>query len=91
MSSNRRGGGVTDLWYKDAIIYALDVKTYQDSNGDGCGDFQGLIQRLDYLVDLGVTCLWLSPFYQSPGRDDGYDVSDFYGIDPRLGTPDDFL
>src|SRR5439155_10107308 len=88
--SIRRDRGVTDLWYKDAMIYALDVKTYQDGNGDGFGDFRGLTQRLDYLAGLGITCLWLAPFYPSPGRDDGYDVSDFYGIDPRLGTRDDF-
>ncbi len=60
-----------DLWYKDAIVYAVDVKTFQDSDGDGIGDFAGLISRLDYLADLGVDCLWLLPFYPSPNRDNG--------------------
>jgi maltose alpha-D-glucosyltransferase/alpha-amylase len=78
-------------WYKNAVFYGLDVETFQDSNGDGIGDFPGLISRLDYLVDLGVTCLWLLPFYPSPNRDNGYDVTDYFGIDPRLGTFDDFL
>ena len=78
-------------WYKNAIVYALDVATFMDSDGDGVGDFQGLVQRLDYLAGLGVNCLWLLPFYPSPDRDDGYDVADHYGIDPRLGTPGDFV
>src|SRR5688572_13692258 len=80
-----------ELWYKDAVIYEVDVKVYQDSNGDGVGDFQGLIQRLPHIAGLGVTCLWLRPFFPSPNRDDGYDVSDYYGIDPRLGTLGDFV
>ena len=79
------------LWYKEAIIYALDVETFFDSNGDGIGDFPGLTQRLDYLSGLGVTCLWLLPFYGTPNRDNGYDVSDFYTVDPRLGTLGDFV
>jgi maltose alpha-D-glucosyltransferase / alpha-amylase len=78
-------------WYKNAIIYALDVETFMDSDGDGIGDFQGLIDRLDYLAGLGVTCLWLLPFYPTPNRDDGYDVADYYGIDPRLGSLGDFV
>jgi len=82
---------VIDLWYKDAIIYSLDVKTFQDADGDGCGDFRGLGERLDYLSSLGVTCLWLLPFYPSPNRDDGYDVMDYYAVDPRLGTLGDFV
>ena len=65
------------LWYKDAIIYELHVKTFFDSNGDGIGDFPGLISKLDYLQELGVTALWLLPFYPSPGRDDGYDIADY--------------
>ncbi|MBX9584971.1 MAG: alpha-amylase family protein [Gemmataceae bacterium] len=81
---------MTDLWYKDAVLYELDVKTYQDGNGDGVGDFRGLLQRLPYLAGLGVTCLWLQPFYPSPNKDDGYDVADYYGVDPRLGTLGDF-
>src|SRR5690242_8850072 len=66
-----------ELWYKDAIIYQLHVKAFADSNGDGIGDFAGLTERLDYLHELGVTALWLLPFYPSPGRDDGYDISDY--------------
>jgi trehalose synthase len=81
----------SDLWWKTAVIYCLDVETYQDSNGDGHGDFRGLTQRIDHLAELGVTCLWLMPFYPSPDRDDGYDVTDFYGVDPRLGTLGDFV
>jgi maltose alpha-D-glucosyltransferase/alpha-amylase len=80
-----------DLWYKDAIVYSLDVDSFQDSNGDGIGDFRGLAQRLDYLASLGVTCLWLLPFYPTPNRDNGYDVMDYYGVDPRLGTLGDFV
>lgn len=79
-----------DLWYKRAIIYALDVETFQDSNGDGIGDFQGLIGRLDYLATLGITCIWLLPFYPTPNRDNGYDVMDYYNVDSRLGTLGDF-
>ena len=81
----------SDLWWKNAVIYCLDVETFADSDGDGHGDFQGLSQRVDYLADLGVTCLWLMPFYPSPGVDDGYDISDFYGIDPKAGTFGDFV
>jgi trehalose synthase len=81
----------SDLWWKNAVIYCLDVETFLDSDGDGQGDFQGLSQRVDYLADLGVTCLWLMPFYPSPGVDDGYDISDFYAVDPDLGTFGDFV
>ncbi len=77
------------LWYKDAIIYELHVKAFHDSNGDGIGDFPGLIEKLDYLHDLGVNCLWLLPFYPSPLRDDGYDIADYYGVHPAYGTLDD--
>jgi maltose alpha-D-glucosyltransferase/alpha-amylase len=77
-------------WYKDAVIYCLEVDTFQDSNGDGCGDLRGLTSRLDYLARLGVTCLWLNPIHPSPLRDDGYDVADYYAIDPRLGSLGDF-
>jgi len=82
---------VIDFWYKDAVIYALDVKTYQDGDGDGVGDFRGLRQRLSHIEGLGVTCLWLQPFYPSPNKDGGYDIADYYGIDPRLGTLGDFV
>jgi maltose alpha-D-glucosyltransferase/alpha-amylase len=77
-------------WYKDAIFYQVYVRGFQDSTGDGIGDLRGLIQRLDYLADLGVTCLWLMPIYESPLKDDGYDIADFLKIDPRIGTVDDF-
>jgi maltose alpha-D-glucosyltransferase/alpha-amylase len=82
--------GLHDQWYENAIIYCLDVETYADSNGDGIGDFNGLTQRLDYLAGLGVTCLWLMPFYPTPNGDDGYDVADYASIDPRLGKMSDF-
>jgi maltose alpha-D-glucosyltransferase / alpha-amylase len=85
------GSSSTDpLWYKDAVIYQLHVKTFADSNGDGIGDFRGLTGRLDYLHELGVTCLWLLPMYPSPFRDDGYDIADYYSIHPDYGTLDDF-
>ncbi len=80
-----------ERWYKEAVIYCLDVETFQDSNGDGVGDLPGLTSRLDYLERLGVTCLWLNPIHPTPNRDDGYDVADFYGIDPRLGNLGDFV
>ncbi|HYI23938.1 MAG TPA: alpha-amylase family glycosyl hydrolase, partial [Thermomicrobiales bacterium] len=82
--------GLHDSWYENAIFYCLDVETFADSNDDGVGDFPGLTSRLDYLAGLGVTCIWLMPFYPTPGRDDGYDVSDYAAIDPRLGTMADF-
>src|SRR6188508_2269728 len=74
------------LWFKDAIIYQLHVKAFRDSNGDGVGDFAGLTERLDYLHDLGVTTLWLLPFYPSPGRDDGYDIADYTDVHANYGT-----
>jgi trehalose synthase len=80
-----------DLWWKNAVVYCLDVETYMDWDGDGCGDFAGLAQRIDHLADLGVTCLWLMPFYPTGERDDGYDITDFYGVDPRLGTHGDLV
>jgi maltose alpha-D-glucosyltransferase/alpha-amylase len=80
-----------DLWYKNAVIYCLDVETFMDSNGDGVGDFQGLTDRLDHIEALGATCIWLLPFYPTPNRDNGYDVTDFYAVDPRLGTLGDFV
>ena len=80
-----------DLWYKNAVFYSLDVETFFDSDGDGVGDFEGLCRRLDYLESLGIDAIWLSPFQPSPGRDDGYDVADYYGVDPRVGTLGDFV
>jgi maltose alpha-D-glucosyltransferase/alpha-amylase len=80
-----------DLWYKNAVIYCVDVETFMDSNGDGIGDFGGLADRLDHIEALGATCVWLLPFYPTPNRDNGYDITDFYGVDPRLGTLGDFV
>ncbi|MGY4599992.1 hypothetical protein ACVWXL_007738 [Bradyrhizobium sp. GM22.5] len=82
---------IDDLWYKNAIIYCLSVGTYMDANGDGIGDFKGLLRRLDYLHGLGITTIWLMPFQTSPGRDDGYDVADYYSVDARYGTLGDFV
>jgi trehalose synthase len=81
----------SDLWWKTAVIYCLDVETFLDWNDDGVGDFEGLAHRMDYLHELGITCLWLMPFYPTPNKDDGYDIADFYGIDPRLGNHGDFV
>jgi maltose alpha-D-glucosyltransferase/alpha-amylase len=78
------------LWYKDAVIYELHVRAFYDSDGDGAGEFKGLTNKLDYLKDLGVSAVWLLPFYPSPWRDDGYDISDYTGIHPAYGTLDDF-
>ncbi len=80
-----------DRWYRHALIYEVSVRTFQDSNGDGIGDLRGLISRLDYMSGLGVDCLWLLPFYPSPWRDDGYDVTDYYGVHPDLGDLGDFV
>jgi maltose alpha-D-glucosyltransferase / alpha-amylase len=82
---------IKDLWYKNAVIYCLNVGTYMDSNGDGVGDFEGLVRRLDYLSGLGVSALWLHPFQKSPRRDDGYDISDYYQVDPVYGDLGDFV
>jgi maltose alpha-D-glucosyltransferase/alpha-amylase len=84
------GSAPDPLWYKDAIIYELHVRAFYDSNGDGIGDLPGLTQRLDYLQDLGVTCLWLLPFFPSPLKDDGYDISDYLNIHPMYGNMEDF-
>jgi maltose alpha-D-glucosyltransferase/alpha-amylase len=81
---------VSERWYQEAVIYSVQIESFQDSDGDGFGDLPGLISRLDYLSRLGVTCLWLCPIYPSPRRDNGYDVSDYYGVDLRLGTLGDF-
>ena len=74
------------LWFKDAVIYEVHVKTFYDSNGDGIGDFRGLIEKIDYFAELGVTAIWLLPFYPSPMRDDGYDIADYYSVNPAFGT-----
>ncbi len=87
----KKAGSATDpLWYKDAVIYEIHVRAFMDSNGDGIGDFQGLLSKLDYLQDLGVTCLWLLPFFPSPLRDDGYDIMDYNDVNPSYGTIADF-
>src|SRR5438128_12207076 len=82
MAQGRNDTAIDPLWYKDAVIYELHVKTFCDSDGDGMGAFRGLIQKLDYLQELGVTALWLLPFYPSPLRDDGYDISDYFDCNP---------
>ena len=82
---------INDLWYKNAVIYCLSVGTFMDANGDGVGDFQGLMRRLDYLHGLGITAIWLMPFQTSPCGDDGYDISDYYGVNPAYGTLGDFV
>ena len=81
----------SDLWWKNAVIYCLDVETFLDWDGDGIGDIRGLTERIDYLAGIGVSCLWLMPFQPSPNRDDGYDITDYYGVDPRLGSLGDFV
>jgi maltose alpha-D-glucosyltransferase / alpha-amylase len=83
-------GAQDNLWYKDAVFYELHVKAFQDSNADGVGDFGGLMERLDYVQELGVDCIWLLPFYPSPLRDDGYDIAEYYGVHPSYGIIEDF-
>jgi len=90
MPPRRKKPSGDPLWYKDAIIYELHVKTFHDSDGDGIGDFRGLIEKLDYLQELGVTAIWLLPFYPSPLKDDGYDIADYFGVNSNYGTLDDF-
>ena len=91
LTAARPAPAITDLWYKNAVVYCLNVGTFMDSNGDGIGDFAGLMRRLDYLHGLGVTAIWLMPFQTSPGLDDGYDISDYYGVNPAYGTLGDFV
>ena len=81
----------SDLWWKDAVIYCADVATWLDGDGDGNGDLAGLTRRLDYLSGLGISTLWMMPFYPSPLGDDGYDITDYYAVDPRFGTLGDFV
>ena len=78
-------------WYRDAVIYQLHVRGFFDSNDDGIGDFRGLSQKLDYIQSLGVTAIWIQPFYPSPLRDDGYDIADYRDVHPSYGTRRDFL
>ncbi|MDB5615623.1 MAG: alpha amylase, catalytic region [Devosia sp.] len=81
----------SDVWWKNSVFYCLDVETFRDSNGDGIGDFEGLTDRIDYLAGLGVTCIWLMPFYPTENRDDGYDIIDYYAVDPRYGSLGDVV
>src|SRR5207244_1189540 len=90
MGANGDEATVDPLWYKDAVIYELHVKTFCDSDGDGMGDFRGLIEKLDYLQELGITTIWVLPFYPSPLRDDGYDIADYTSVHPHYGKLEDF-
>ncbi|MGI4852743.1 MAG: maltose alpha-D-glucosyltransferase [Janthinobacterium lividum] len=89
-AQKKRSSTTDPQWYKDAIIYELHVKAFADGNGDGIGDFVGLLEKVPYLQQLGVTCIWLLPFFPSPGRDDGYDIADYLDVNPAYGTIDDF-
>ncbi len=80
-----------DLWWKNAVFYCADIETFYDWNGDGTGDIRGMTERIEYLADLGITCLWLMPFYPTARKDDGYDITDFLSVDPRLGNLGDFV
>ena len=80
-----------DLWWKNAVVYCADIETFYDWNGDGTGDIRGMTERIEYLADLGITCLWLMPFYPTSRKDDGYDITDFLSVDPRLGNLGDFV
>jgi maltose alpha-D-glucosyltransferase / alpha-amylase len=82
---------IEDLWYKNAVMYSLDLETFMDLNGDGTGDFEGLTRRLDYLHALGIDTVWLAPFQPTPNKDNGYDIKDYYGVDPRHGSSGNFV
>jgi glycosidase len=86
-----RGADTGDLWWKNAVFYCADIETFYDWNRDGIGDIRGMTDRIEYLCDLGVTCLWLMPFYPTARKDDGYDITDFFGVDPKLGNLGDFV
>src|SRR5258707_15775226 len=90
MASQTERDRAASLWFKDAVIYQVHVRAFQDSNNDGIGDFRGLTSRLDYIQDLGVTALWLLPFFPSPLKDDGYDIADYMSVNPSYGTIEDF-
>ena len=82
---------IEDLWYKNTVIYNIDLETFIDADGDGTGDFEGLMRRLDYVQSLGIGTIWLAPFQPTPNRDNGYDISDYYGVDPRHGSSGFFV
>src|SRR5260221_14791005 len=86
----REGLGLEPFWYKSGVIYEVHIRAFYDANGDGAGDFAGLTQKLDYIKDLGVTAIWLLPFYPSPLKDDGYDIPDYCDVHPMYGTLGDF-
>jgi glycosidase len=86
-----RAAATSDVWWKNAVIYCLDVETFFDSDRDGCGDVAGLVQRIDHVADLGASCIWLMPLYPTPNQDDGYDISDYLGVDRRLGDLGDVV
>src|SRR5436305_12254176 len=86
MAQGETQTSVDPLWYKDAIIYEMHVKTFCDSDGDGMGDFRGMIEKLDYLQELGINAIWLLPFYPSPLRDDGYDIAVYFDVYLNYGT-----
>jgi trehalose synthase len=86
-----RAAATSDLWWKNAVVYCLDVETFRDSDGDGCGDVAGLVERIEHAAELGASCVWLMPLYPSPGQDDGYDITDYLGVDPRLGDLGDVV
>src|SRR3954453_16867007 len=81
----------SDVWWKTAVVYCLDIETFHDADDDGVGDVAGLIERIDHVADLGASCIWLMPFYPTPNRDDGYDISDYLEVDPRLGDLGDIV
>ena len=82
---------IEDLWYKNAVFYSLDLETFMDLNDDGIGDFDGLSSRLNYLHSLGIDTIWLAPFQATPNKDNGYDITDYYSVDPRHGTLGQFV
>src|ERR1700735_634340 len=86
MTDSEQTSAPDTLWYKDAVIYQLHIKSFFDANNDGVGDCAGLIAKLDYIAEIGVTAIWLLPFYPSPRRDDGYDIADYRGVHPDYGT-----
>jgi trehalose synthase len=91
ISTRMRPSIASDVWWKNAVVYCLDIETFRDADGDGCGDIAGLIERIDHVAALGVSCLWVMPLHPTPNRDDGYDITDHLGVDPRLGDLGDVV